>query len=66
MGAQLSDDGGSKEDKVALIMEPLRADPGRAAAVSRKLHTNILPIFLLMATLCYIDRCEGAISGAAL
>jgi hypothetical protein len=31
-------------------------EPGRAAAISRQLHTRLLPIFLLMSCLCYLDR----------
>jgi hypothetical protein len=31
-------------------------DSGRAAAISRQLHTKLLPIFLLMTSLCYLDR----------
>jgi hypothetical protein len=34
-------------------------EPGRAAAISRQLHTKLLPIFLLMASLCYLDRSVG-------
>ena len=34
-------------------------EPGRAAAISKQLHANLLPIFLLMTALCYLDRWGG-------
>lgn len=50
-----------RDDKAALLAELQRPDPGRAAAITQRLHTNLLPIFLLMATLCYIDRCAARV-----
>lgn len=39
---------------------PLLSDPARAYAVTRQINFKILPIFLAMATLCYIDRTNTA------
>lgn len=41
-----------KVEKVPLQM----AEPGRAAAICKQLHYNLLPIFLVMVSLCYLDR----------
>lgn len=40
--------------------KPLLSDSARAYAAIRQLHLRILPIFLVMATLCYIDRTNTA------
>jgi hypothetical protein len=49
-------DAASAHDKAGLLAGPAQERRARGAAISRRLHTNILPIFLLMATLCYLDR----------
>lgn len=46
-----------KNDKEPQQQQQLELlEPGRAAAISRQLHTRLLPIFLLMSSLCYLDR----------
>lgn len=45
-----------KNDKEPQQQQLELLEPGRAAAISRQLHTRLLPIFLLMSLLCYLDR----------
>jgi hypothetical protein len=47
---------GTMDDVEKDEKEQLPSEPGRAAAISRQLHTKLLPIFLLMTCLCYLDR----------
>ena len=42
-------------DDVEKDDQPL-LDSGRGAAISRQITAKILPIFLLMSSLCYLDR----------
>lgn len=48
---------GSADDIEKDEKEQHLLETGRAAAISRQLHANILPIFLVMSALCYLDRC---------
>lgn len=43
-------------DDVEKDEQPLLLETGRAAAISKQVTAKILPIFLLMASLCYLDR----------
>lgn len=58
MGALDDVENNDKEPQQQQQLELL--EPGRAAAISRQLHTQLLPIFLLMSCLCYLDRTNSA------
>lgn len=52
---------GSAEDSVSDDEgKALLSDSARAYAVTRQINLKILPIFLAMSTLCYIDRTNTA------
>ncbi|WIA34639.1 hypothetical protein OEZ86_012956 [Tetradesmus obliquus] len=50
----------SDDGKPLLLQHVQQADAARSAAVVRAINIHVLPIFLAMATLCYIDRTNTA------
>jgi hypothetical protein len=60
MGSEDDDTQQSDDGKPLLLQHVQQAEAARSAAVVRAINVHILPIFLAMATLCYIDRTNTA------
>jgi hypothetical protein len=60
MGSEEDPSHEADDGKPLLLQHVQQADAARSAAVVRAINVHVLPIFLAMATLCYIDRTNTA------